>query len=366
MGFISDIIGYPLGWVMYFFYNLIQDYSIAIILFTIVTKLIVLPMSISTQKSTAKTQALTPKLNKIKEKYPDNKEKQQEETMKLYEQEGANPAGSCLPMIIQMVFLYGVIEVVYNPLTHIFRTSSDMIAQLSELTKPYIESIGQTWNAYRAELFIMQTVREQPDLFSAFPEIVEKCGEFNNYLFGLNLGEVPQWGHLLMILPIISGVINILISIHSQWNMKRKNPEAANTMGNGMFLMMLGMPLLSVWIGFTLPAAVSFYWIISSITSFIQTLILNKVMTPEYVAKLNEKDKLKRKKKGRPSMYQRMLEQQQALQDGGVKTRPAEKLTAEDKLSRNQQKTLERQIINEARRRQAEKYGEVYDESNDD
>lgn len=356
MGFLSEIIGYPLGWIMYLFYNLVENYGISIILFTIVTKLILLPLSINQQKNTVRNQMMSPKQARLQKMYANNKEKYQEELMKLYEEEGVNPTGGCMPMVLQFVLLYGIIDVVYRPLSHIFRASKALLAQATEIARPYIESLGQTWNDYRKELFIMQAVKEQPDLFSSMPELVEDCLGFHNTLFGLNLDAVPQWGNILMIIPILSGLVSLGSTIYSQWHMKKVNPNM-QSMG-AMNIMFYTMPLISVWIAFTLPAGVGFYWIISGIVSFVQMLILNKVMTEEVVMKMVEKDKEKAKKSGRKSMYQRMLEQQEMLNNGGQTVKRSEKITDSDRLSRSQQKEIEKMVINEARQKQLQKYGE--------
>ena len=103
----SKIIGIPLGWIMYFLYNFIPNYGICIILFTLLTKIILFPTGYKSQLGSARMQALNPKLAKLKKQYANNQQKLAEEQQKLYSQEGVNPMGSCLPMIIQMIILYG-------------------------------------------------------------------------------------------------------------------------------------------------------------------------------------------------------------------------------------------------------------------
>ena len=135
------------------------------------------------------------------------------------------------------------------------------------------------------------------------------------------------------------------------------------------------MPLFSVWIAFKYPAGIGFYWTMSSFFSLIQSVILYKVYTPEYVAALVEKDNQKRKKKNRPNMYQRMLDEmatQQGQTPGGnssgkIATSGVNKEESpEIKISKSKQKEYERMLIREARRRQAEKYGDEFIDDDDD
>ena len=173
-------------------------------------------------------------------------------------------------------------------------------------------------------------------------------------------------------IPIMSGVIQLFMTIYSQIRNKKMNPDAPSMAG--MNVMLYVMPLFSVWIAFKYPAGIGFYWTMSSLFSCIQSMLLYKIYTPEYVASLVEKDKAKRKKKARPNMmerYQQLMEEQMAQQNGGkvpAKTGGIAVSSAADeeedkpevKLSKAKQKEYERMIIREARRRQAEKYGEEF------
>ena len=138
-----------------------------------------------------------------------------------------------------------------------------------------------------------------------------------------------------------------------------------------MNLMLYAMPIFSVWIAFRYPAGIGFYWTSSSFFSFIQSIILYKIYTPEYVASLVEKDNRKRKKKNRPNMYQRMLDEmaaQQGQQTSGSSAPSGvdKEESPEIKISKAKQKEYERMLIREARRRQAEKYGDEFIDDDDE
>ncbi|MBQ7783263.1 MAG: YidC/Oxa1 family membrane protein insertase, partial [Oscillospiraceae bacterium] len=153
MGFISELIGIPLGWIMWAIYALFKNYGIAILLFTVAVRLLMIPISVKQQKSTAAISAIQPKLDKLKKQYANNPTKLQEEQMKLYAEDNINPMASCLPMIFQLIFLYGVFDVVYRPLTHILRISKDAITALTTVAAPLFE--GNSYFNQRPELYIL-------------------------------------------------------------------------------------------------------------------------------------------------------------------------------------------------------------------
>lgn len=320
--------------------------------------------------------------------------------MKLYSEEGINPMASCLPLFIQFPILYGIFDVVYRPLTHILHVGKDAITAATEITRNIFTADGGAVPAYfehRPEIYIVKEVQKDPSAFSTmaeqFPEFAEKVVNFNNKLFGIvDLGDIPTlhpetWNAaavILLMIPIMSGIIQLIMTIYMQIRNKKMNPDAPS-MG-GMNIMLYVMPLFSVWIAFKYPAGIGFYWTMSSLFSFVQSIVLYHVYTPEYVASLVEKDKKKRKKKNRPNMmerYQQIMEEQMAAQNGQngqnsqnsqsgsskskggavaakVSDDDEEEGTSEVKISRAKQKEYEKMIIREARRRQAEKYGEEF------
>lgn len=390
-----ELIGYPLGWIMWLLYQITHNYAWSIVFFTLVTKILLFPLSVKQQKSTAAMTAFQPKLEKLKKQYANNQQKLQEEQMKLYAEEGINPMSSCLPLLIQFPLLYGIFDVVYRPIYHILRAGQPAIDAATNIAREIFTRDGgkvPTYFEYRPEIYIIKEVQKDPSAFAAmneqFPGFVDKVADFNNKLFGIvDLGDMPSlhpevWNAaaiILLIIPIMSGVIQLGMTIYSQIRNKKMNPDAPNMAGMNMMLYV--MPLFSVWIAFRYPAGIGFYWTMSSLFSFVQSILLYKIYTPEYVASLVEKDKAKRKKKARPNMmerYQQLMEEQ-AAQNGGAKQAPAraggiavssaadeEDDKPEVKLSKAKQKEYERMIIREARRRQAEKYGEEFiDDDND-
>jgi YidC/Oxa1 family membrane protein insertase len=394
---------------MWLFYQIGHSYALALILFTIVTRVLMFPLSVKQQKQQAAMTAFQPKLDELKRKYPNNQQKQQEEQMKLYSEEGINPMASCLPLLIQFPLLFGIFDVVYRPITHIIRASRPVIEAATEIAASTFETVPAAFTA-RPEIYVVQAVKENealfttnlvqdfPAIFTNNPELVtemqsfaEKTAAFHNTFFGMDFGAIPSFSPpvwdktaiMLAAIPILSGLVQMCSSVYMfirQKKMQKASGAQTNPMVNSMMLMMFGMPIVSVMIAIGYPAGIGFYWTVSGIVGFGQMIILNKLFTPEYVAKLVEKDKEKRRKKGggkRQSMmerYQKMLEEQQGTSNTAADNKrstitvSSAKFDDEDdtpsdgKISKSKQREIERKLINEARRKQAEKYGDTYTE----
>ena len=356
---------------MMLIYHFVDNYAVAIIIFTVVTKVILLPVNYKTQKNAARMQLLNPKLEKLRKSYSNNPQRLQEEQQKLYIQEGINPMGSCLPAFIQMFLLFGVLDVVYKPITHILRFSKDIRREAASIA-------GTKLSNLRCELHIMSDLSDEPSKYSHLSDgFLDKVRDFNtNYtVFGANLGKVPSvhvdWHSsesiILFCIPILAGLAQLLSSVYSQIHQKKANP---NMQGGGcLTFMMYFFPLLSVWFAFSVPAGVGFYWIWSALFSFIITFCLNQYFTPERTEAINEKEKEKariyaEKHPEKKTFMQKMLEQQElANQQNAAKNG---KKSGGSKATRSEIKKYDRDKIKEARRRMAEKYGDVYDDTDND
>lgn len=384
MNALYDLIGIPLGYLMSGIYKLIPNYAIAIIVFTLVTKIILFPMSYKTQKSSARMQLLQPKLQKLQKSFSNNPTRLQEEQQKLYQEEGLNPMGSCLPAFIQMFLLFGVIDVVYKPITHILHITKSVrntaIAKASELAVQFKDvNSGNPIqsNNLRNELLTMEALDKHPADFASigenFRQVVTEFTE-NFTIFGANLGKVPtlkpdEWNFeavVLCAIPFLAGLAQLLTSFYSMHHQKKTNPTA-QAGGGCMTVMMLLSPLMSIWFAFELPAGIGFYWIWSALFSFLVTFGLNLYFTHDKIVAINEKEKEKariyaEKHPEKKTFMQRMLEQQAALeaQNGG-----GQRTASGEKMSRSEQNKVNRDAIKDARRRMAEKYGDLYDDNND-
>lgn len=397
MGKISELLGIPLGWVMYGIYQIVNNYGISIIIFTLLTRLIMLPVSYKQQLGNVRTQALNPKLNQLRKQYANNPQKFQEEQQKLYAQEGINPMGGCMPLIVTMIILYGVLDVVYRPLTHIMHVSSDFLNKAKEIILDK-ELLTENVLRSRPELSIMQQIKEHPDFFRSIggnSDIVDKIVAFKNSFLGVPLDIKPTihpdvWNKTafaLILIPIFSGLTQLLSTLYTQYRSKKMNPDAPKMQGAGcMNIMLYGMPIFSVWLAFSVPAGVGFYWIWSAVFSFIQMVLLYAYFTPKRMEAINAKLKEKNKNK-KPGFMQRMMEQQNELMNASGTSRDYyDKIQG---MSRSEKQNYNSQLINESRKhmeekyndapyndddeqriiktrkRMAEKYGDVYDEDDE-
>lgn len=406
MNFIIDIIALPLGFIMKLIYNLVGNYGIAIILFTLFTKLILFPVSYKQQKNSARLQLLNPKLAKLREKYKDKPEKMQLEQTKLYQEENINPYSSCLTSFIPLILLWGVLAVVYKPMTYIMDYDKTVVEEAKSIVLQIDddrETMGKTLskNSMREELIIMGKVLEDPAAFTAAIEdgkvtIISEDGEETEQklsaidksfvpevsefahtfvIGGTNLSETPSIKPsenstvFLFLIPILSGLMQLAMTIYMQYMQKKRNP-AMPSMGM-MNAMLYFMPLFSIWLAFTVPAGVGFYWLCSSAFSFLQSILLYAWFNDKRVEKIGEAERAKAQKtRRRPSMMQMMIEQQEEMmkQQGGAGSArlaggPSNRVRYSDddgerRLSRSEMEEYNTAVIREARKRMAAKYGE--------
>ena len=274
MSFLYNIFGYVLRelWV------LVDNYGLALILLTFIARLIMLPSSIKQQKSTAKMQRLQSKIRKIQNQYEGDQRKIQEETQALYSREGYNPMGSgCLPLLLQLPVIYGLIGVIYKPLTYVLRIPEDVVATLTKAAETVLEV--STKNTRTVELLIIENI----DKFAQYiPEDIYKTiSEFDFEFLSISLGQIPsvKQFNILWIVPILAFASNFASSLFMYFRQKETNPAMAKNPSMGC--MTFGMPLFSLIFTFQFPVGIGVYWIASSLIAFIQTVILNIVYSPK-------------------------------------------------------------------------------------
>lgn len=372
MNTIYTIIGKPFGFIMWGIYSVVKNYGISIILFTIITRIIMFPMNFKQQKNIVRSRALAPKMAAIKKAYANNPQRIQEEQMKLQQQEGINPMASCLPMLIQFLFLFGVLDVVYKPLSHILRIGGNTIEKTKDIITKSVPDMFMK-NDLREELKILSYVRDNQAEFSSVNGFLDKLSGFNSKFMGIDLGATPQfkpevWDKtavLLFLIPIVAGVSQLVMTLITQRIQKKNTPDMPS-MG-AMSVLLYVMPVFSVWFAFKVPSGVGFYWIISTIVAIIQAIALDAYFTPERVEIVSAIEKEKAKKR-KPGLMQKMLEQQELMnqQNNGSQGSASNRVNYSDEtegLSRSELNAYNRELLKDARRRMAEKYG---DELSDD
>ena len=359
MQFIMKIFGWPLGFIMLGCYMLTgNNYALAITVFTIVTKLALLPLSIKQQKEQAKMAIFQPKLKRIQEKYGNNKERYNEEIQKLYTEEGYNPMSGCLPSLIQFPILFGVIDVVYKPIYHIFRVSNAVIEEMMSVAS----AAGHAFEAhsYYNQIKLLKIIQDETELFHSFDqEIITKIAEFDMTLFGLDLGIVPQFKltyeggfNWYLLIPILCGLFQLGMTFY----MQKANPSQQQG-GGAMNIMLYTMPLMSVYIGFVVPAAAGFYWTLSAVAQFIQSFFFNIFLNPKKLAEQAEAE---------AEAAREAKKQQRAEAKEKLKELQRERSAKYAQNETPEQKEINKKKLAEARKRAAEKYGEKYEEVTDE
>lgn len=285
---IFNFFGSVLGYLLWFLYTVFKNYGIAIILFTIIVKALMFPFSIKSQKSMAAQSRLASKQQELQKKYAKDQMKYNEELQKLYEKEGVNPGGGCLTTLLPFPIMLGIYYSVIYPLSNTLHIAKDTILQATEFVSK-IPGIAST-NQY-VELEIVKNfdaLKDHLTMFSA--DDVQKIEFFGKGFkcFGLDLLASPNmssFASMLWIIPVLA-----LVTYWGQsFVMQKLQPTQQQGAGQGcMKVMMYGMPLLSAYWAYIMPAAVGFYWIISALVGFAQTLITHKYFSPEQVSAKSE------------------------------------------------------------------------------
>lgn len=302
------------GFMMLFFYGVVDkingSYGIAIILFTVFARLLMMPTTISQQKGMAKQQRLAPKIRRIQEKYAGDQKKIQEETQNLYAREGYNPmSAGCLPLLIQMPFIIGLFGVLYNPLRYAIgldaNTSDTFVQVFTEMVKNgVIEGVKENQNRY-FPLYVIEYFDKFKEYIAAKGITTISADAINSVqtfvankrftFFGLELGHVPSFKSFdkYWLVPILSGLTSLASSLIMQAQQKKTNP-AANAPGTGCTMLM--MPAMSVYFTFLFPCGIGVYWITSNVFATLQSLALKKIYSPQKnIAKLMIKESVERR-----------------------------------------------------------------------
>jgi len=281
-----NFFGNILGYLLWFFYQLVQNYGVAIILFTIATKILLFPFSVKQQISMAANSKMAIKQKQLQKKYANDKQKLQLETQKLYEKEGINPASGCLTTIVPLFILMGLYYTVLYPLINAVHVSGEGATAAAEMLKQ-IPGVGQFMDTGYAQIEIIKHFADlKPYLTMFSADELARIQSFSQgfSFLGLNLLDTPSdpgniFGTLFQSNLWIIPVLCLISSIITQYFTMKLQPGMQQQQGcmKGMFYV---FPLITVWFACTMPAAVGFYWIISTLTGFLQMVILNIWFSP--------------------------------------------------------------------------------------
>ena len=273
MEFIKVPFGYLLDWL----YHFANNYGLALILFSLIVKVVLLPMNIKSKKSMLKMSRIAPLAKALEAKCGDDKMKYQQEVTKLYKEEGISPMGGCLWSIIPLLILLPLYYVIREPITYMLHVDKEGL----ELIKTAVGDAAK--NKYYWQLAAAQDISDIAKNIKDWAGAIPASIDFD--FFGINLAQIPTWKFWglktwpewgLFVLPVLSGASNILSMFVSQkmnnkvvTNSKGEQDKEAAKANQSMGMMMWIMPLVSVWIGFSMPAAITVYWIAQGIFGMI-------------------------------------------------------------------------------------------------
>ena len=286
-----DFIYVFLGTIMRLIYNLVNNFGVAIILFTILVRVCLLPLVIKQQKSMAHMQKMQPKLQELQKKYQYDKDKLNEETMKLYQQHKFNPMSSCLPLFIQMPILIAIYGVIQNPITYILGhpVTEELKAALTVLCQTPADT------QLNVVAFVSNNFDKAKELLSTIATNFTADNFVMNFQFlGMNLGYTPSAAAgaypILWVMPVLAGLTTFLTSYISQkLNAKTQTQEQASQMKS----MQLIFPFMTAYFCYILPAAMGLYWIVGNIIQIVQSLTLDRHIMQKEVDVLDEKEEEK-------------------------------------------------------------------------
>ncbi len=295
---ISDIITVPFGWLLSLLYQLTSNYGWALIIFAVIVKLLMTPLTAKSKKSSMKMSRLSPKLQEIQKKYANDQQKQSEAIRQLYKDEGVSLGGGCLWSFIPLLILIPLYTIVREPITYMLGESAEVSAKIISIIKEAAPDLFGSRSFYEQIIAASQIPNFAEQIRTALPEISEATLAGVNFdFFGVNLGAQPQfnvfaweaynWATIgLFLIPLLSAgsqVLSMFISMKMnnsvvtderglQDKETAKNSQANQTSKT----MMYTMPIMSLWIGFTVPAALSLYWFIQGIVTVITDVYLTK------------------------------------------------------------------------------------------
>ena len=295
---LRDLITVPFGWLMGQLYQITGNYGVAMILFAFCVQMVLLPITAKSKKSMMKMSRLQPQMQEIQRRYADDQQKQGEAIRQLQQEEGVSMGGSCLWSFIPMFILIPLFTVIREPLTYILGCGTEMSTQIVELLKNLApDAFGS--NAYYAQVTAAQLIPQYAaEIKAALPAVEDAVLAGINFDFlGINLGSIPSfsfwkweaynWANIgLFLIPLLSAGTQVL-----QTKIMQKQNNSVITDKNGVQdeemakksqtnqsteSMMLMMPLMSLWIGFTVSAGLSVYWFVGGVIRTIQDVILTK------------------------------------------------------------------------------------------
>ena len=351
-----DIIRIPFGWLLAFLYDLTSNYGVALIIFAVALKLIMFPMTAKSKKSTMKMSRLTPRIQALQKKYANDQQKLNEATQALYKEEGVSMGSGCLWSFIPLLILIPLYTVVREPITYMLGETKEVAAQIVEVIKAGAAdafSKNEYYNQLVAAPLIPQFAEELKTIV-ANPDTLLGM-EFN--FLGVDLGTIPQWKVWqwdsfswaklgAVIIPLLScgsQVLSMLVAqkmnnsvITNEKGVEDKEAAKNSQMNQSNNMMLWMMPLMSLWIGYTVPAALSIYWFIQGVLGLVMDIFLTKHYRKVYDAEDAIRLQLALEAEAAEAEKERIRAERRAANPDGITQN-----TSKKKLQQKQQREAE-------------------------
>ena len=278
MSTLINMLGAPLGHVMRWCYGLTGSYGPAILLFTLITKVLLLPLGIWVHKNSIRVVRLQPELNRVKARFFGDRDQIAEEQSRLYKKEGYHPLLSLVPLFIQIVLLMGLVQVIYHPFDHLLRLDAETSRLFTDLT---CTLTGANPESGSLQLQAVSAVHSglYADQFAALkrPEALKAAMDLKTSFLGVDLGTVPvQAGGIMWLMPLLAGLSAFLLCVEqNRFNVLQSEQGKLNKYGTMAFSVGL-----SLYLGAFVPAGVALYWMASNLLAILQLHILNRVISP--------------------------------------------------------------------------------------
>ena len=349
-----EIITVPFGWLLNFLYQFTGNYGLSLILFAVLVQIVLLPISAKSKKSMMKMSRLQPRINAIKEKYANDQQKQQEAMQQLQKEEGASMGcGGCLWSFVPLLILIPLYTIIREPLTNMLGASTEVASEIAKILE------ANTKDGYW-QISAAQAIFDDPSRFAHIPGITEKtlAGIDFNFL-GIKMGVIPQlnifdstvwawdWAHIgAALVPLISAgsqLLQIQISrkmndslVTNEKGLQDKEQAAKSDSAQTSKVMTWMSPLMSLWIGFSVPVALSLYWFVGGLVRTVEDIFLTKKYRKVYDAEDAERLKKTLEQDAIEAEKERIRAERRAANPDGITDN-----TSKKKLQKKQQQAEE-------------------------
>lgn len=361
---LMDIIRVPFGYVLEFLYNLTSNYGVALILFSLIVKLLLLYPSAKGKKNMMKMSRMAPQLKKLEKKYGDDKEAYQRAVVALYKEEGISPTGGCLWTFLPLLILIPLYTVIREPMVYLMHLSMEQAEAIVEVIQAGGIDLGKQ-EFYHQMIAASHIPNFLPQIREALPELADVALEGINFSFlGINLASVPDvkfwafeaynWANIgLFLLPVFSALAQLLSSLLTQklnssvasnerGEKDKASADAVNQTSKALIYM---MPLMSLWIGFVMPAALSIYWVAQAVFSTLQEVVFTAVFRKGYDEEDARRQEIALQKAMEEAEKERIRAQRRAENPDGIT----------ENTSKKKQKLKQRELADAAAREFAAK-----------